>query len=160
MHCIHFQEIAKGLVEEAKKLLAPFTEVALKRLQNEVFGNSSARGTRSTDVLLFNPSSKTFEIVYNKCVHGGWSTGMFPEDVIPSNSSSVYGVESHGLMSGIACLVKYRTLDEKSELNFWVTNEYAGKNLAGWNCTDDLRVSNIVGTGNYNNVRFIIKDKK
>lgn len=145
------------MIDAAKQYGAPFADTAFQRLHGDVFG--SGRATRSTDVVLFNKSSRKFNLISNSCSHGDWSTGLFPEPTIQSKKSSVYGMESHGFATGVQCTVKYQSPDG---VNFAVTsnNPYVGGNSASEDYSkDSVILIRTLGGGNNNQVRWIIEDK-
>lgn len=79
-------------------MAAPFAETGMKRIHGSLFGEG--RATRSTDVIIFNKSSHHFKLAENHCNRGGFTGGMLPEPELKPHTSTVYGVESHGFMTG------------------------------------------------------------
>lgn len=145
------------MIDAGKQYGAPFADTAFERLHGDVFG--SGRATRSTDVVLFNKSTRQFKLVSNSCSHGDWSSDLFPEPTIKSKQSSVYGMESHGFATGVECTVKYQSEDG---MHFQVTsnNPYAGRNSASEDFSYDfIKLVRTLGGGNNNQVRWIIEDK-
>lgn len=139
----------------AKKYGAPFADTAMERLHNNIFG--SGRATRSTDAVLFNKSSKTFQLEYSDCDHGAFTTDLFPEHTIASKESIVYGMESHGFATGCKCTVKYVSSDG-SFFEVTSNNPYAGSNTLRQSNSPSLRLIPTKGAGDNNQVRWIIED--
>lgn len=107
--CSHWQGTKQQLTDLAIQLGAPFAKTALERLHGSIFG--SGRAARSTDVAIINKSKHSFKLAGNSCSHGVYSTGLFPEFDIAAKSSSVFGVESHGLFTGVECTTRYQSAD-------------------------------------------------
>ncbi|KAG4077235.1 hypothetical protein HA402_009864 [Bradysia odoriphaga] len=147
---------AAALIAMAQEYGAPFAETALKRLHGNVFG--TGRATRSSDIVIFNRSSKSFRLESNDCSNGGWSTDMFPVYELQSQESTVLGGESNGFMSGVRCNVRYASSDG-SFFHIWFYNPYLGENFNNCDFTPStLRLMKTEGKGDNNQVRWIIYD--
>lgn len=130
----------------------------MDRLHGSVFGNVTARASRTTDVIIFNKSNKTFILNSNQCEHGGYSNNLFPEYEIPAKMSSVFGVECHGLASGVKCTTRYQDSDDGTTFSITIKNPFGGKNSATGSGSLNLRIIPTVGKGDNNQVRFIIEN--
>lgn len=118
----------------------------------------SGRATRSTDVILFNKSSLNFKLTANSCAHGDFSTGLFPEPTIKSKQSSVFGIESHGFLTGCECTVRYESVDG-SYFQVTADNPYVGSNSGSQTFSNNLNLIPTIGVGNNNQIRWIIQNK-
>ncbi len=134
---------------------APFAETASSRLHGNVFGKG--RATRSTDVVVFNKSNKSFKLDSHDCDHGGYSTDLFPVHEIQGKESTVYGMESHGFLTGVECTVKYTSRDG-SYFEITANNPYIGSNSMRQSHSSSLRLTPTKGQGDNNQVRWIIED--
>lgn len=134
---------------------APFAQTGLDRLRGEIFGSSNS--TRSTEVIIFNKSKRSFKLNTNECEHGGFTTGLFPEHEIASKQSVVFGMQSHGFMTGVKCVTAYSS-QEGLFFELLSENPYAGKNWISESHSSSLVVTSTRGTGNNNQVRWIIED--
>lgn len=139
---------------------APFAQTGLDRLKGEIFGNE--RAARSTDVIIYNKSSKSFKLEAsdpsnNDCKHGGYSTGLFPDYEIQAKQAAVYGMESHGFARGVKCTTRYVSSDG-SFFELINDNPYVGKNWMDGTKSDSLGLTPTRGQGNNNQVRWIIED--
>lgn len=139
----------------AAKYGAPFAQTALERLHGNVFGRG--RATRSTDIVLFNKSSKSFKLSSNNCAHGGFTTDLFPVHEIAGKESTVYGTESHGVATGCECTVKYLA-DDGAYFEVTANNPYIGSNSMRESNSPSLRLTPTKGQGDNNQVRWIIED--
>lgn len=79
---------------------------------------------------------------------------------MPSERASVFGVESHGFLTGVKCTTRYQSSAENDGTFFSITtdNPYKGENLARDWTSLNLKVTPTVGKGNNNQVRFIVDD--
>lgn len=132
---------------------APFAKTALERLHGSIFG--SGRAARSTDVAIINKSKRSFKLAGNSCSHGGYSTNLFPELDIAAKSSSVFGMESHGVFTGVECSTKYQSADG-SFFEVRANNPYSGGNEGSERYSETLQVFRTVGGGDNNQVRWVI----
>ncbi|XP_037037803.1 uncharacterized protein LOC119075464 [Bradysia coprophila] len=144
------------LIRQATQYGAPFTQTALDRLHLEIFGNATA--ARSTDVIIFNKSGLTFKLNKNECVHGGYAPNLFPEHEIGSKQSSVFAMTSHGALSGLECTTKY-TAPEGVYFVIVAGNPYIGKNWMEERHSWSLEITSTRGTGNNNQLRWIVEDR-
>lgn len=137
---------------------APFTETAISRLNGNVFG--TGRATRSSDIVLFNKSSKSFKLDSKNCTNGDFSTGLTPENEISSKESTVYGYDSVRFASGCECTTKY-TSSDGSYFQITVDNPYTGSSsiTTFFDLSLKLLTSKDFQTSNNNQVRFVIEDK-
>lgn len=133
---------------------APFAKTASQRLHSSIFGSEAA--TRSTNVAIINTSYQNFRLESSDCKHGGHSTDMFPEIELPAQTSSVFRIESHGLASGVSCETMYRS--ENGHFKIKTKNPYLGKNSVAVESSDNLCLQSTKGTGNNNQVRWVIYD--
>lgn len=139
----------------AKQYGAPFAETASTRLHGNIFG--SGRATRSTDVVIFNKSNKSFKLASNDCAHGGYSTDLFPIHEIASRESTVFGMESHGFATGCECTARY-TSSDGSYFEVTSNNPYIGSNSISDSHSSSLKLLSTKGQGDNNQVRWIIED--
>ncbi len=134
----------------------PFAETAIGRLHGNIFGKG--RATRSTDVILFNKSNKSFKLDTHDCAHGGYSTDLFPVDKVKARESTVYGMESHGFATGVECTVKY-TSGDGSYFEITSNNPYIGSNSMRQSSSSSLKLTPTKGQGDNNQVRWIVENK-
>ncbi|KAJ6648633.1 hypothetical protein Bhyg_03864 [Pseudolycoriella hygida] len=146
---------AAELIKLATEYGAPFAKTGLDRLHSEIFGSDVA--ARSTDVIIFNKSGKSFKLIANDCEHGGWATGLMPEHEVQGKQSTVFQMQSHGVMTGVKCLVTYKTNDGIF-FELLSDNPYFGKNWVSESHSSSLIVTSTRGVGNNNQVRFVIED--
>lgn len=92
--------------------MAPFSEVAMKRLHGQRFG-SIGRATRTSDVVVINKTDKKFHLKSSNCQWGGYSSELLPEQTIGPKSSTVYGMDSTSAKEGVSCTVLYQYIDNK-----------------------------------------------
>lgn len=117
-----------SLISLANEYGTPFLKTAVDRLHGNIFENTTARASRTTDVIIFNKSSKTFKLNSNHCEHGCYSSDLFPEYEIPSKKETEdFGVECHGMASGVKGTTRYQ--DENDGTSFFITsdNPFGGK---------------------------------
>lgn len=139
--------------------MAPLTQTALGRVKGEIFGNG--RAARSSDVIVMNKTPKTFKLRDNTCQWGGFSSDLFPEAELPPKSTTVYGVESNGFMSGVTCTVKYEVVENGQGVGefvkFFVDNPYIGSNIEQSWLNGTFEIVSTLGQGNNNQVRYVIQ---
>jgi hypothetical protein len=60
----------------------------------------SGRAARSTDVVIFNASDESFQLMSSTTDSGIFTSSMLPPHEIPAKSSVIYGCESNGVLTG------------------------------------------------------------
>lgn len=137
---------------------APFAKTSLDRMHGNIFG--SGRGPRSTDVVIFNKSDKSFTLTSSYCKYGGFSTDIFPEHQILAKMSSVYGIAANGFMTGVRCTAKYESPNDGSYFEVTSRNPYVGSNSMKESHSESLKLTPTLGIGHNNQVRWIVENSE
>jgi len=146
-------QLAAALTNEAQRLNAPLSEKSLQRVNADYF--VGRKSTRFTNIIIYNTSNKPFKMTEHKCGSGRYSAPLLPEWDIRPYTSTVYGVESFGFMTGCTnCEVKYEAPDGQSWFKVYTSNPYWGYNHAGVRDSDGVSIQTVCSGGNKNIVAF------
>jgi hypothetical protein len=147
----------KAIIDAAFSLGAPLIETAVKKLNSELSGSSGA--SRTTDILIINTTETRFVLESASCGSGGWASNLLPPSQLLPKTSDVYRCESRGYLSGCTgCKVVYKSATNGwSKVTVSTSNPFVGSVYTEqWGSGFD--VTCVLGVGNNNIVRFIIKD--
>lgn len=146
---------AQAAIQKSIRDGAPFGQISRNNLLGSSFG--ADRASRSTDIIIFNKSRRSFVLTTSNCESGMYSDHLSPEASISGMQSLVYGVESNSFATGVECTTTYSSRDG-SYFELTTSNPFIGSNSIRASHSPSLKLEPIIGKGNNNQVRWSIED--